>query len=166
MGYTGHRWQEQGDLWLTFYRAYEPELGRWLSEDPIGYGDGLNLLAYVQNRPITLNDPEGLSSIGRKIECGPCDIRVDNDPHKGRHAHWDCRNGSRGCVKPDGSSCEGSGPPPNRVRGCLEKDNFFRRVPVVECGQGCRQIVVVTAAIVLSIIVSCLAKWPVIVPVP
>lgn len=34
-------------------RYYDPELGRWITPDPIGFGDGPNLYAYVRNNPLT-----------------------------------------------------------------------------------------------------------------
>ncbi|MGA9671371.1 MAG: RHS repeat-associated core domain-containing protein, partial [Terracidiphilus sp.] len=40
-------------------RYYALWLGRWTSCDPTGTKDGLNLYAYVRNRPITLVDPKG-----------------------------------------------------------------------------------------------------------
>ena len=40
--------------------VYDPELGRWLSRDPIGEDGGLNLYGYVANDPIGLIDPDGL----------------------------------------------------------------------------------------------------------
>ena len=42
------------------YRYYHPELGRWLSRDPIGEVGGLNLYAFVGNRAITKIDFIGL----------------------------------------------------------------------------------------------------------
>ena len=45
---------------LTWYRAYSPELGRWLSRDPIAESGGWNLYAYVRNAPVKLNDLLGL----------------------------------------------------------------------------------------------------------
>jgi len=33
--YTGHLYHDESDLHLTLYRAYHPELGMWLSRDPI-----------------------------------------------------------------------------------------------------------------------------------
>lgn len=40
-------------------RFYRPELGRWLSRDPIEEPGGLNLLAFVHNNPIGLVDTDG-----------------------------------------------------------------------------------------------------------
>lgn len=62
LGYTGHRWHAGSSLSLAPYRAYDAELGRWLSEDPAGWADGTNLYQYVRNNPIRRLDPLGLSS--------------------------------------------------------------------------------------------------------
>lgn len=48
-------------LELALYRAYDPELGRWISEDPIGERGGLNLYCYGMNQPVTRIDYLGLS---------------------------------------------------------------------------------------------------------
>lgn len=42
-------------------RYYSPEMGRWLTPDPIDYDDGPNVYAYVSNRPLTHFDLYGLS---------------------------------------------------------------------------------------------------------
>jgi RHS repeat-associated protein len=50
-------------------RYYDPEVGRFISEDPIGFDGGdVNLMAYVQNNPVNGIDPEGLcgESSGQK----------------------------------------------------------------------------------------------------
>ena len=47
---------------LMYYRArfYDPSLGRFVSEDPIGLGGGdINLYGYVRNTPIMYRDPTG-----------------------------------------------------------------------------------------------------------
>jgi uncharacterized protein RhaS with RHS repeats len=46
---------------LYYYKArfYSPNLGRFLQVDPVGYGDGLNLYAYVGDDPVNNTDPNG-----------------------------------------------------------------------------------------------------------
>jgi len=49
-------------LELALYRAYDPELGRWLSEDPLEDAElieGANLYRYGSNRPIETIDVDG-----------------------------------------------------------------------------------------------------------
>jgi RHS repeat-associated protein len=41
-------------------RYYFPSLGRWLTPDPEGFHDGMNLYAYVHNDPLTHFDEYGL----------------------------------------------------------------------------------------------------------
>ena len=53
----------QGEIVLTLFRAYDPELGRWLSTDPIGEEGGLNLYGYVLNNPSNSIDLLGLIDI-------------------------------------------------------------------------------------------------------
>lgn len=48
---------------LYYYRAryYSPELGRFLSEDPMGFGGGqANFYAYAEESPLIYTDPYGL----------------------------------------------------------------------------------------------------------
>ncbi len=40
-------------------RWYEPESGRFMSEDPIGLAGGINPYSFAANNPITLSDPSG-----------------------------------------------------------------------------------------------------------
>ena len=63
-GFTGHMSYTSGSPLLTYFRAYDPELGRWLSDDPLPggalEGDGPNLQWYGRNNPIRFTDPFGL----------------------------------------------------------------------------------------------------------
>ena len=42
------------------YRVYDPNVGRFTSEDPLGFLDGPNMYLYCHNNPVSLVDPLGL----------------------------------------------------------------------------------------------------------
>jgi len=58
--FTGRRYNSQSGLYYYRARHYDPETGRFLQPDPIGYQGGLNLYAYVGNNPTNWVDPLGL----------------------------------------------------------------------------------------------------------
>jgi RHS repeat-associated protein len=64
-GYAGYFVHRASKLNLTWYRAYDPDLGRWVSRDPIGEAGGMNFYAYVENNPINFTDPYGLIHVAR-----------------------------------------------------------------------------------------------------
>ncbi|MCC8456602.1 RHS repeat protein [Photorhabdus aegyptia] len=55
-------------LYYYGYRYYQPWAGRWLSADPAGTIDGLNLYRMVRNNPVTQFDVQGLSPANRTEE--------------------------------------------------------------------------------------------------
>jgi RHS repeat-associated protein len=59
--FTGREYDTETSL--SYYRAryYDPMLGRFLSEDPLGMDQGVNFYGYVDNNPINLIDPTGLA---------------------------------------------------------------------------------------------------------
>jgi len=63
LNFTGLYRHSKSNLDLATYRAYDPDLGRWLSRDPIAENGGLNLYAYVGNSPATYLDPLGLYDV-------------------------------------------------------------------------------------------------------
>jgi RHS repeat-associated protein len=67
VGYTGHHHHGKSGLVLTWYRAFDPVTGRWLSRDPIQENGGINLYGYVLNNPVNAVDPLGLLAFGDDI---------------------------------------------------------------------------------------------------
>jgi hypothetical protein len=51
-----------GDIYDFKNRNYNAKLGRFLQPDPIGYGAGMNLYAYVNGDPVNFTDPMGLEA--------------------------------------------------------------------------------------------------------
>ena len=62
-GFTGHYYHQPSGLYLALYRAYNADLGRWISRDPIEELGGLNLYGYVGNDTINYIDPDGKNPI-------------------------------------------------------------------------------------------------------
>ncbi len=59
-GFTGQAWLPEFGLYYYRARTYSPTYGRFLQCDPIGFGSGMNIYAYVLNDPVNLIDPSGL----------------------------------------------------------------------------------------------------------
>ncbi|MEI7881587.1 MAG: RHS repeat-associated core domain-containing protein, partial [bacterium] len=57
-------------LYYYGYRYYQPETGRWLSNDPIGISGGLNQYVFCANNPVNFRDPWGLCEGNSTLELG------------------------------------------------------------------------------------------------
>jgi len=67
---AGQPYDQGSRLYFMRARYYDPDLGRFLSEDPIGISGGLNLYAYAGNDPVNASDPSGM------LTCVPHAYRV------------------------------------------------------------------------------------------
>lgn len=91
--YTG---REDDGTGLYYYRAryYNPIISRFVSEDPIGLGGGINVYAYVGGNPLSWIDPSGLGALpGDPSGLGP---QWSQDPsHRDPNgSRWRDRNGN------------------------------------------------------------------------
>jgi RHS repeat-associated protein len=81
--YTGKERDDATGLYYYGARYYACWLGRWLSCDPAGTVDGLNLYMYCRGNPVKLCDPSGSQSttdpdyVSNKHEFEPLEIKGD-----------------------------------------------------------------------------------------
>ncbi|GEP61811.1 RHS repeat-associated core domain-containing protein [Reyranella soli] len=79
-GFTGQRLDQESGLYHYRTRHYSPTWSRFLQPDPLGYGGGVNLYAYVGNDPLNWVDPWGLarepSGVGTASPAPPIAVPV------------------------------------------------------------------------------------------
>ena len=94
-----------------YYRAryFDQSVGRFVSEDPIGFRGGIDFYRYVSNNPLNLTDPTGLMSGGR-----------DSCSYYDKHCKFGC-NGSSSYECRAGGCCRSfpEDPRANCTRECL-----------------------------------------------
>ena len=61
--FSGYRIEENTGLYQVRHRTYDPNLGRWLSRDPIGERGGVNLYRFAVNDGINKLDFMGLRGV-------------------------------------------------------------------------------------------------------
>ena len=95
-GFAGMFWAAETALAITRFRAYDPELGRWLSRDPLPHaeaGEGPNLYTYVGDNPIGSVDPLGLccEKEGLSLDMTIVNAAMQCD-YEQKHAANECAN--------------------------------------------------------------------------
>ncbi len=109
-------YDERTGLSYYGYRYYISSLGRWLTREPLGEDDGINLYEFVWSNPANLIDPDGLR-VTAQLPPGTTDIDIPFIPTRGaglakisKNAGQTIRNilkRKRACIKnaplPEGS---------------------------------------------------------------
>ena len=85
--FAGREYDSETGLYYFRARYYDPAVGRFVSEDPIGLGGGINQYAYASNDPVNGSDPTGLchrpNAAGTGADFGVC---ISSE-----RARWDWR---------------------------------------------------------------------------
>jgi RHS repeat-associated protein len=116
--YTGREYEAR--LGLYWYRArwYDPNGGRFMSEDPMGFGAGdVNLRRYVGNAPTNWIDPSGLYRNPPPAPVAPhapVAAPTRNVPYPTTTPRWDSRGQPRSEPSPAPRNNPYSGPNPYR----------------------------------------------------
>ncbi len=85
--FPGQYHDEETNLHYNYFRTYDPNIGRYITSDPIGLLGGINTYGYVEGDPVNWFDPYGLryrrnaQNIGRGsvLRDGPI-LRPDPKP--------------------------------------------------------------------------------------
>jgi RHS repeat-associated protein len=71
--YSGREFDTEINLQYNHARWYDATMGRWISEDPLGFDAGdSNLYRYVNNGPTIATDPSGL----QEVLAGPASLKL------------------------------------------------------------------------------------------
>ncbi len=85
------------------YRFYDPTLQRWLNQDPLGEGGGINLYGFVGNSPLNAVDPLGMWGVqfgGFNIGIGEPSYAFDGVWWEGTRNSWHTGLDAIGTIEP------------------------------------------------------------------
>jgi RHS repeat-associated protein len=82
--YCGYRFDSETGLYHVRHRYLHPTLGRWTSQDPAGYVDGLSLYEYCRSSVVHWVDPFGLEVFSTDGDGGGIYI---HNPATGAYLH-------------------------------------------------------------------------------
>lgn len=124
-------------LYYMRNRWYDPEGGRFVSEDPAGLAGGMNLYAFAGNDPVNGRDPSGLEEEGCRWIAT---VRYTTNPFaiiEVLAIFKVCDRGGGGGGGGGGGPTGGEGSPPERLNACYaretraniqEVDTFMQRL--------------------------------------
>ena len=129
--FAGREFDEESGLYFNRSRYYDPAIGRFVSEDPLGAAGGLNLYAYAGGDPINAADPTGLIwfCVNAELEYVGQTVDVSDAARPDTVNHWiqwqSCQdtNGYPSSNKGWGPSDAGSADK-GKVSHCYEYNNF------------------------------------------
>ena len=79
--FTGKEWDEESDLYYSWHRYYDPEIGRFTQVDPLwSQYPGLTSYQYCANNPLKFVDPTGLYTQEELIKASRYGINAVSAP--------------------------------------------------------------------------------------
>ncbi len=112
--YTGREFDAETGLHYYRARYYDATIGRFISEDPVGFDGGVNFYAYVSNNPIGYVDPFGLlkKCITKIMLVTAYSTEAHNAVADQSFVRRERRHGRRGTPRPGTVAAANTNPPP------------------------------------------------------
>jgi RHS repeat-associated protein len=102
----GQQIDRESGLFYNRHRYYDPQMGRYITQDPIGLAGGNNLYGYVEGEPTIYIDPLGQDRWGTETMRVYTDRAANKtsvfDPSKGKVLEFETRTASVGKPGADG----------------------------------------------------------------
>ncbi|MHA1053698.1 RHS repeat domain-containing protein [Enterobacter mori] len=95
--YSGKERDATGLLYYG-WRYYQPESGRWLSADPGGLIDGVNLFRFCRANPVNIIDTDGRGCSGSKVAAARDDLHDEMMARRAGHAPFNTGRAAGGQV--------------------------------------------------------------------
>jgi RHS repeat-associated protein len=127
--YTGREFDSETTLLFNRARYFDPNAGRFLSQDPIRFDGGVNFYAYTRNNPVLLTDPFGYQG-GCPPQSPNC-VPTDPDaPYQGPDGLWynvitEWHNDPTPPVPDEGPTPP---PPPSSPANCRKKCDLVNTI--------------------------------------
>ena len=91
--YAGQYFDEESGLHYNGYRTYDPRVGAYTQNDPIGLAGGLNRRSFVSGNPLGFMDPDGLQIVaaaaGGSARLCCCAHRRPAAEHRSGESVWE-----------------------------------------------------------------------------
>ncbi|MEN5160720.1 RHS repeat domain-containing protein [Achromobacter spanius] len=94
--FQGQYWDHGTGLHYNRHRYYDPEIGRFIAKDPIGFVGGINLFVYAPN-PIEWIDPFGLSKVSGAAGRKPTSQKPNHNVKCPCREKWQVNRFDRAC---------------------------------------------------------------------
>jgi RHS repeat-associated protein len=113
--FAGSEYDAETGLYYMRARYYDPQLARFLSQDPKGVSAGQNGYVYVGNNPLNARDPRGLCSLKALVQTNYYDDGSEDQEILGIFPYGNDCGGGGGGTSPDA-------PSDSRISGLLGKN--------------------------------------------